>query len=68
MLVLPDHPTPVALRTHTIDPVPYILCTSADVQAATGTDVSYSEKNAHASGNKYPIGHKLLAELLQKTD
>ena len=25
MLVLPDHPTPIVLRTHTSDPVPYML-------------------------------------------
>src|SRR5207253_1666788 len=29
LLLLPDHPTPVALRTHTSDPVPYLLVDSA---------------------------------------
>jgi 2,3-bisphosphoglycerate-independent phosphoglycerate mutase len=28
MLLLPDHPTPVALKTHTDDPVPYLLVDS----------------------------------------
>ncbi|OQY20640.1 MAG: cofactor-independent phosphoglycerate mutase [Desulfobacteraceae bacterium 4572_35.1] len=66
MLVLPDHPTPVALRTHTIDPVPYILCTSEDMQTGNSSDTTYSEKNAQASGVKYDIGYKLLAKLVQK--
>jgi 2,3-bisphosphoglycerate-independent phosphoglycerate mutase len=29
LLLLPDHPTPVELRTHTSDPVPYVLVDSA---------------------------------------
>lgn len=66
MLVLPDHPTPVALRTHTIDPVPYILCTSDDISGPELTATTYSERNAHASGIKYDIGHNLLAKLVQK--
>ncbi len=66
MLVLPDHPTPVALRTHTPDPVPYILCTSADMAVKNNNGTTYSESTAKASGIKYDIGHKLLADLLQK--
>ena len=30
MLLLPDHPTPVELKTHTTDSVPYLLVDSAD--------------------------------------
>ena len=29
MLVMPDHPTPVRVRTHTADPVPYMIYDSA---------------------------------------
>ncbi len=67
-LVLPDHPTPVALRTHTIDPVPYILCTSQDMMQNVVDDAQkkYCEKNASASGIKYDAGHMLLAQLLQQ--
>ena len=25
ILIMPDHPTPVSLRTHTSDPVPFVL-------------------------------------------
>ena len=37
VMVLPDHPTPIVRRTHTIDPVPYLIwkkeapCSGADV-------------------------------------
>jgi len=30
ILVLPDHPTPISLRTHTADPVPFVLYSSDD--------------------------------------
>jgi 2,3-bisphosphoglycerate-independent phosphoglycerate mutase len=30
VLVLPDHPTPLSIRTHTADPVPYVIYSSED--------------------------------------
>ncbi|MDY0190076.1 MAG: cofactor-independent phosphoglycerate mutase [Desulfuromonas sp.] len=68
MLVLPDHPTPIALRTHTPDPVPYILCTSADITKEEETTTAYCEASAKAGGIKYDIGHTLLDHLLQKVN
>ena len=41
MLVLPDHPTPVAIRTHVSDPVPYMLYDSTNKQSHTW---NYNEK------------------------
>jgi 2,3-bisphosphoglycerate-independent phosphoglycerate mutase len=61
LLVLPDHPTPVAKRTHTGDPVPYILYDSA-VRKSTGR--KYSEKQARDSGIFMEQGYTLLAKLL----
>jgi len=67
MLVMPDHPTPVALRTHTPDAVPYILCTSDDMlDSAAAEGRTYNEKSALATGVKYAVGHTLLEKLLQK--
>ncbi len=40
-LILPDHPTPIALRTHTIDAVPYIMYTSTNQVKSDA--VSYDE-------------------------
>jgi len=57
LLLLPDHPTPVALKTHTSDSVPYLLAAS-DHDAPGGT---YSEP-ATAACTPVP-GHELIARL-----
>ena len=57
MLVLPDHPTPIEVRTHTSEPVPYLLYDSTKVQSH---DWQYSEKCAAEGGNFHPQGHKLI--------
>jgi 2,3-bisphosphoglycerate-independent phosphoglycerate mutase len=49
LLVLNDHPTPVELKTHTSDPVPFAICTSADMKGAKGP-VKFSEEGAGATG------------------
>ncbi len=28
--ILPDHPTPISLKTHTHDPVPYSMCSTTN--------------------------------------
>ena len=63
ILVCPDHPTPIRCRTHTGNPVPYILYDSTKERRAVGV---YSEKEAEASGNYEPNGYKLIERLLQK--
>jgi 2,3-bisphosphoglycerate-independent phosphoglycerate mutase len=60
MLLLPDHPTPIALRTHTTDSVPYLLVDSEE----DGPGGVYSEP---ATADSTPVpGHELLAELLSR--
>ena len=63
MLILPDHPNPIRYRTHTGDPVPYVLYDSTLQRKAVA---HYNEKEAAAAGNFEPCGHKLMARLLQK--
>lgn len=65
MLVLPDHPTPVRLRTHTGNSVPYMLYDSTDIAEHTW---NYNEKEAEAGGIYEPVGHKLIDKLLQLDD
>ena len=60
MLLLPDHPTPVGLRTHTADSVPYLLVDSA-LDGAGGV---YTEP-ATADCPAVP-GHELLGRLLAR--
>ncbi len=62
MLVMPDHPTPIALRTHTSDPVPYILYDSRIAKEETW---NYNEKDAKLSGNYLEDGYKLIDKLLE---
>ena len=62
LLVLPDHPTPIRVRTHTSDPVPYVLYDSRRIQEHTW---KYNEKEAKASGNYIAEGHTLMAYFLE---
>lgn len=63
LLLLPDHPTPIEVRTHTGEPVPYLLYDSVDEK--NGPEV-YNEKTAAQTGNKWPDGYKLMGHLLQE--
>ena len=63
MLVLPDHPTPIRLRTHTGDPVPYVLYDSTRQRKSIQ---KYTEAEAEAAGNFEPNGYKLIERLLSK--
>lgn len=62
MVILPDHPTPVSLRTHTSDNVPYLLYDSTMEQEHFW---KYNEEEAEKSGNLIKEGHKLIEYLLE---
>ncbi len=62
ILILPDHPTPVKLRTHTSDPVPYILY---DNRHEAKKIALFNEKEAAATGNYQPDGYKLIDSLIR---
>ena len=62
MLVLPDHPTPLRIRTHSPDPVPYVLFDSTCRQKKIA---KYTEAEARATGIFEPQGYKLLDKLLK---
>ena len=62
MLILPDHPTPIRVRTHTGDPVPYLLYDSTRQERKIA---SFSEAEARAAGVYQPDGYKLIDELLK---
>lgn len=64
LLVLPDHPTPVRLRTHTSDSVPYLLYDSTAHEEHTWT---YNEAEARESGNFTAQGYELMDKFLQIT-
>lgn len=62
MLVLPDHPTPIRVRTHTSAPVPYLLYDSRKKQQNTW---KYNEREAGESGNYIAQGHKIMDYLFE---
>lgn len=61
MLVMPDHPTPIRCRTHTSDPVPYMIYDNTN-KALSG--LSYNEKDAAKSGNFIQEGYKTIDKLI----
>ena len=62
MLILPDHPTPLKLRTHTRDSVPYIIYDSTNLIKNDVT--SYTEDEAKKSGILIEEGHKLMERFI----
>ncbi|MBQ9757589.1 MAG: cofactor-independent phosphoglycerate mutase [Clostridia bacterium] len=62
MLIMPDHPTPLAIKTHTSDPVPYIIYKSGTKTEPKST--SYTEANAKKTGITVEHGYTLIEKLL----
>lgn len=63
MLVMPDHPTPICLRTHTSDDVPYLIYDSTNKQ---NHDWKYNEKEAAESDFHIAEGHKMIEYFVGK--
>lgn len=63
-MVLPDHPTPLALRTHTADPVPF-ACYSSDGRDH-GPAAAFDEESCARTGFFIEEGHLLLSHLTEK--
>ncbi len=63
ILILPDHPTPIRVRTHTADNVPYLLYDSTNPADHTW---NYNEAEAKESGNFVAQGHKIIEHLFEK--
>ena len=63
MLICPDHPTPIAVRTHVADPIPYLLYSSEE-ERSNGAE-SYDEDAAAKTGMFVPAGCMLLQKMLK---
>lgn len=63
MLVMPDHPTPICTRTHSSEPVPYLLYDSTAEEDHTW---NYNEKEAKESGNYLDEGYMLIRKLFER--
>ncbi len=62
LLVMPDHPTPIRTRTHSSDPVPYMLY---DSTAEQDHSWDYNEKEAKESGHYLDEGYTLIRDFLK---
>lgn len=62
LLVLPDHPTPLSLGTHTSEPVPFAMFDSRKVQ---NNQVTYDEESGQKSGLMIEKGFQLMTEFLK---
>lgn len=63
MLILPDHPTPIRLRTHTGEPVPFLLYDSTCQEKKIAR---YTEAEAAQTGDVEPQGYRLIDRLILK--
>lgn len=59
--VMPDHPTPLQIKTHTSDPVPYTMCTTNN----SSDDVTnYDELSARKGSMGLDMGYKFMEKFL----
>lgn len=63
ILILPDHPTPICIRTHSSEPVPYLLY---DSRKELGGQETYNEETAKQSQIVWKDGYKLIDHLLEE--
>jgi 2,3-bisphosphoglycerate-independent phosphoglycerate mutase len=63
VLILPDHPTPIVVRTHTADPVPFLLWGRG---VAADRAARFTEAEAKSTGVFIGDGYKIMARLLEK--
>ena len=63
MLILPDHPTPIHVKTHTGNPVPYLLYDSRKKEKHCR---KYNEEEAEKSGKVLEKGYEMLGYLFEE--
>jgi len=63
IMVLPDHPTPLSLRTHTSEPVPFLIYQKSNTKDSGVS--SYTEELADSTGLYFADGYKLMDYFLK---
>lgn len=66
LMILPDHATPLSLRTHTADPVPFLIYDSQYEQ--NGVSRGFDEQSAGDAGFFLGEGYRLMDLFLRKTE
>ena len=65
LLLMPDHATPVAIKTHSDDPVPFAVVSSHEWQNATPRDVAYNESSAKQTGLVVPRAWDIMPRFIR---
>lgn len=63
VFLLPDHPTPIEIRTHSMEPVPFFIYSSRDEHRGVAP---FTEATAEATKLYYPDGSQLLSYIIEK--
>jgi 2,3-bisphosphoglycerate-independent phosphoglycerate mutase len=63
VLVIPDHPTPIEVQTHTDEPVPFLLWGSGFTSNGAPR---FTEKEAARTGFFLEEGYKIMTKLLER--
>ena len=63
ILIMPDHPTPLNIKTHSSEPVPYLIYDST--KNVNGVE-TFTEATAKSTGNFVEHGPDIMEKLLQK--
>jgi 2,3-bisphosphoglycerate-independent phosphoglycerate mutase len=65
LLVMPDHPTPITVQTHTDEPVPFLIWGKGVTPNGAGR---FTEVEAKRTGLSLEKGYKIMERLIQKAD
>lgn len=65
ILIVPDHRTPLAIRTHSSDPVPFVIYDSRH-ELPVDENKQFNERAAAASGNHIEEGHTLADRFFER--
>ena len=67
VLLMPDHFTPISVRTHTSDPVPFVIYSNDHAGQGNSGTKFYSENICRMkTALKFEKGHKLMDYFLKK--
>ncbi len=65
VLLMPDHATPVAIKTHSPDPVPFAILSSDDVKKGERKPIGYNESYAKATGLVVPEAWTIMERFIR---
>ena len=67
VLLLPDHPTPIAIRTHAQEPVPFVIYPAPE-GLASHPGKRYTEADARSTGQFVELGTRLMGYLVGRRE